>query len=98
MKSIPNVKKHLTLSKSVSSHDVCSGVKSQQVKTKHCHSVPETFLQYQKLLRNPLFYFIESLSTIQYHASFQEIKLAKEKCTLHEFNFGGTAKISTISK
>ena len=35
MKSIPNVKKHLTLSKGISSHDVCSGVKSQQVKTKH---------------------------------------------------------------
>ena len=84
MKSIPNVKKHLTLSKGVSSH-VCSGVKSQQVKTKHCHSVPETFLQYQKLLRKPLFYFIESLSTIQYHASFQEINQMKATKTLSKF-------------
>ena len=42
MKSVLNVKKTSNLIKGVSSHNVCSGIKSQQ--KKHiCHSVPKTF-------------------------------------------------------
>ena len=42
MKSVLNVKKKSNLIKGVSSHNVCSGIKSQQ--KKHiCHSVPKTF-------------------------------------------------------
>ena len=44
MKSILNVKKsHLTQQiKGISSHKICSGIKSQQVKKTICHSVPKT--------------------------------------------------------
>ena len=54
------------LIKGISSHDICSEIKSEQVK--------KTFvIQYQKLLiflRIPLFHFIEPLSTIQFHLCF----------------------------
>ena len=36
-------KKTSNLIKSISSHNVCSGIKSQQVKKTICHSVPKTF-------------------------------------------------------
>ena len=40
MKSIPNVKETSNLIKGISSHKICSEIKSQQVKN---HSVPKTF-------------------------------------------------------
>ena len=62
-KSILNVKKTSNLIEVISAYNICSGIKSQQAK--------KTFLiQYQKLLiflRIPLFHFIKSLSTIQFH-------------------------------
>ena len=63
---ILDVKKSSNLIKGISSHNICSGVKSQQVKKPFV-------IQYQKLLiflRIPLFHFIESLSTIKFHVSF----------------------------
>ena len=44
MKSILNVKKKTSnLIKVISSHNICSEIKSQQVKKNICHSVPKTF-------------------------------------------------------
>ena len=43
MKSILNVKKTSNPIKGMSSHKICSGIKSQQVKKTICHSVPKTF-------------------------------------------------------
>ena len=43
MKSILNVKKASNLIKGIFSHNICSGIKSQQVKKTICHSVPKTF-------------------------------------------------------
>ena len=42
MKYILNVKETSYLIKGISSHNICSGIKSQQVKKKICHSVPKT--------------------------------------------------------
>ena len=42
MKSLLNVKTTSNLIKGISSHNICSVIKSQQVK-KLCHSVPKTF-------------------------------------------------------
>ena len=43
MKSIVNVKKHITwLIKDISGHKICSGIKSQKVRKTICHSVPKT--------------------------------------------------------
>ena len=38
-----NVKKTSNLIKDISSHNICSGIKSQQVKKNICQSVPKTF-------------------------------------------------------
>ena len=43
MKSILNVKKTSNLIKDISSHNIWSGIKSQQVKRTICHSVPKAF-------------------------------------------------------
>ena len=43
MKSIANVKTTSNLIKDISGHNICSGIKSQQVKKTICHSVPKTF-------------------------------------------------------
>ena len=43
MKSILNVKKASNLIKGIFSHNICSGIKSQQVKKTICHSVPNIF-------------------------------------------------------
>ena len=45
MKFILNVKyeKISNLIKGISSHNICSGIKSQEVKKTICHSVPKTF-------------------------------------------------------
>ena len=54
------------LIKDISSHNICSGIKIQQVKKPFA-------TQYQKLLillRIPLFHFINSLLTIQFHVCF----------------------------
>ena len=40
---ILNVKKASNLIKGIFSHNICSGIKSQQVKKTICHSVPKTF-------------------------------------------------------
>ena len=59
-------KKKPNLIKGISSHKICSGIKSQQVKKPFV-------IQYQKLLiflTITLFHFIDSLSTIQFHACF----------------------------
>ena len=42
MKSILNVKRGSNLIKGRSSHNICSGIKIQQVKKPICHSVPRT--------------------------------------------------------
>ena len=62
-----NVRKTSHLIKGTFSHNICSGIKSQQVKKK------PSVIQYQKLLiflRTPLLHFIESLLTIQCHVCF----------------------------
>ena len=59
-------KKKSHLVKVISSYNICSGTKSQQAERPFV-------IQYQKLLiffRIPLFYFIKSLSTIQFHVCF----------------------------
>ena len=43
MKSILNVKRGSNLIKGISSHNIFSGIKIQQVKKPICHSVPKTF-------------------------------------------------------
>ena len=43
MKSILNVKKTSKLIKGISSHNICPGIKSQQIKKNICHSVPKSF-------------------------------------------------------
>ena len=43
MKSILNVKEASNLIKGISSHNICSGIKSQQVKKNICRSVPKLF-------------------------------------------------------
>ena len=40
-------KKTSNLIKGISSHNICSGIKNQQVKKNICHSVPKTFDFYQ---------------------------------------------------
>ena len=70
-------KKPSNLTKVISSYNICSGIKSKKAK--------KTFvIQYQKLLilfRIPLFYFIKSLSTIQFHVCFQQINQMKASKT-----------------
>ena len=59
-------KKTSSLIKDICSHNICSGIKSQQVNKPF-------IIQCQKLLifpRIPLFYFIKSLLTIQFHVCF----------------------------
>ena len=47
------------LIKGISSHNICSGIKSQQVKKTICHSVPKTFDFFIMIfLTIPLFHFI----------------------------------------
>ena len=67
MKSILNVKKTSNLIKGISSHKICSEIKSQQVIKTICHSVPKIFI------RILLFHFIKLLSTNQFHVCFQPI-------------------------
>ena len=43
MKSILNVKKPSNLIKGIVSHNICSGIKCEQVEKTICHSVPKTF-------------------------------------------------------
>ena len=67
MKSIyTKCKKTSNLIKGIFGHNICSGIKSQEVKKLF-------FIEYQKrliLLRIPLFHLIESISTIQFHVRF----------------------------
>ena len=67
-------KKTSNLSKCISSHNICTGIKSQQVKKPYA-------IQYQKLLiflRIPLFHFIKLLLTILFHVCFQQINQQME--------------------
>ena len=58
-------KKTSNLIKVISKYNICSGIKSKQAKKSFA-------IQYQKLdfFRIPLFHFIKSLSTIQFHVCF----------------------------
>ena len=47
MKSILNVKKTSNLIKGICSHNICSGIKSQQLKKCICHSISKTLDFYQ---------------------------------------------------
>ena len=63
-------KNHLTwLIKGISSHKICSGVKSQQEKKKLSFSTKKLLI----FLRIALFHFIESLSTMYLFIYFQFI-------------------------
>ena len=66
MKSILNVKRTSNLIKGISSHNICSGIKSQQKKN-ICHSVPKTF---DFSLNSSVPFHQVTMLTIQFHVSF----------------------------
>ena len=75
MKSILNVKKHLTWSKLYLVIISALELKVNQQKT-ICHSVPKTF---NFFFRIPLFHFINSLSTIQFQFKDMEFLEVSKK-------------------
>ena len=90
--SILTVKEHLTWL-GISSHNICSGIKSQQVKKDICYSVPKTFWFFSEF---PCSILSSNFRPINFMGAFSRLtkwKLAKLKKKLKEIPYPPQKKL-----